>query len=97
MIEGKFLTASSSLTGTTWTSFPSAAPVNVVHVLNNTGTDLVFRRSGDTSSTFVLPTSIAWSFRGLTDSSQLQFRRVDLSNTSVTLSSIEAELDFNQG
>lgn len=93
MTNGKFLTATSSATGTTWVSFPSAAPVTVVHVLNSTGTDLVFRKSEDNGATFVLPDTFAWSFRGIVNSNQLQFKRVDNSNTTVTLSSIDAELD----
>lgn len=91
MTSSKFLSLSSNTTGTTWNSFPSVTPATVLHVLNNTGTTLSFRRSGDTSAEFQLPTGIAWSFRGITDSSQIQMRRTDTSNSSVTA---YAEVEF---
>lgn len=92
MTSAKFLKLVTSTTGSTWVAAPSAAPVTVLHVLNDTGTDLEFRRSGDTSATFVLPDTFAWSFRGLTNSSQLEFRRVDTTNTPVSAYA-EAELE----
>lgn len=91
MTNSKFLSLSSNTTGSTWNSFSSVTPATVLHVLNNSGTTLSFRRSGDTSAEFQLPTGIAWSFRGITDSAQLQMRRTDLSNSSVT---VYAEVEF---
>lgn len=91
MTSSKFLSLSSNTTGSTWNSFPSVNPATVLHVLNNTGTTLSFRRSGDTSAEFQLPTGIAWSFRGITDSAQIQMRRTDVDNTSVTA---YAEVEF---
>jgi len=91
MTNSKFLSLSSNTTGTTWNSFSTVNPATVLHVLNNSGTTLSFRRSGDTSAEFQLPTGVAWSFRGLSDSSQIQMRRTDTSNSSVT---IYAEVEF---
>lgn len=82
--DAKFIPLITSGTGTTWVSGANVSPATVVHVLNNTGTTITFRRQGDTAATFELPTSMAWSFRGLTNSNQLQFRRADTSNTPVT-------------
>ena len=92
MTNAKFLSLTTSGTGSTFSAFPSAAPVTVLHVLNNTGTDMQFVREGDTNSPFTLPTAFAWSFRGLTNSSQIQARRADQSNTTVTLYA-EVELE----
>jgi hypothetical protein len=91
MTSSKFLSLSSNTTGTTWNTFQSVTPATVLHVLNNTGTTISFRRTGDTSAEFQLPTGIAWSFRGLTDSAQMQMRRTDLSNSSVT---VYSEVEF---
>lgn len=84
MTNAKFTPLITSSTGSTWVSGSNVSPATVVHVLNNTGTTIEFRRQGDTASTFQLPTGMAWSFRGLTNSNQLQFRRSDTSNTTVT-------------
>lgn len=92
MTSSKFLSLSSNTTGATWNTFTSIKPATVLHVLNNTGTTLSFRRSGDTSAEFQLPTGMAWSFRGLTDTAQIQMRRTDVSGTSVTVYA-EAELE----
>lgn len=84
MTSAKFIKLITNSTGTTWMSGADVSPATVVHVLNDTGTDLVFRRQGDTDATFVLPDTFAWSFRGLSNSNQLQFRRLDTTNTPVT-------------
>lgn len=77
----------------TWVSASAVTPATVLHVLNSTGTNITFRRIGDTGATFILPTSMAWSFRGLTNTNQIQFQRTDLSNTPVTFYG-EAEFEF---
>lgn len=93
MTSSKFLSVTTlSADGSTFVAFPSATPVTVLHVLNNTGTSIDFARVGDASAIFTLPTAFAWSFRGLTDSSQIQVKRTDNSNTGVTLYA-EAELE----
>ena len=84
MTSAKFIKLITNSTGTTWVSGADVSPATVVHVLNDTGADLEFRRQGDTAATFVLPDTFAWSFRGLTNSNQLQFRRADTTNTPVT-------------
>lgn len=85
MTNAQFTSLTTNATGTTWTAFASISPATTVHVLNNTGTTLEFRRSGGTAAVFQLPTSMAWSFKALTNSSQLECRRVDTSNTQVTV------------
>lgn len=84
MTSAKFIKLETNSTGTTWVSAADINPATVVHVLNNAGTNLEFRRQGDTSATFVIPDTFAWSFRGISNSNQLQFRRADTSNTPVT-------------
>jgi len=84
MVSAKFTPLITNTTGTTWVSGENVNPASVFHVLNNTGTTLEFRRQGDTGALFQLPTNMAWSFKGLTNSNQLQFRRADTSNTPVT-------------
>lgn len=55
-----------------------------VMLQNLTGTSIEVRRP-DTSTTFVLPDQSAYPFEDISDASQLSLRRVDLSNTQVTL------------
>jgi hypothetical protein len=84
MTEAKFLKLVTSATGTTWVAPTSITNVTVLHVINNTGATWEFRRTGDTSNTFQLPNGLAYSFRGLTNANQLEFRRADTSNTQLT-------------
>jgi hypothetical protein len=94
MTEAKFLTLITSATGTAWQSPASVGNITVLHVINNTGQTWEFRRSGDTAAVFQLPDGLAYSFRGLSNSNQLQFRRADLSNTTLTAYA-EAELEHD--
>lgn len=95
MTSAKFLTLITSGTGSTWVAPSSVTNITVLHVINNTGQTLEFRRSGDTSATFQLPDGLAYSFRGLSNSNQLEFRRADLSSSPLTAYA-EAELEHEQ-
>lgn len=91
-MKTKFLAIESDADGTQWTAFGGVTAddrYNRLHVLNNTGTALEFRRNG-TSDVFTLPDGMAWSF-AIVHLGNIEFRRVDQSNTQVTPSA-EAEL-----
>jgi hypothetical protein len=90
MTNAAFLTSvQTSATGTNFVTFP-AYVCDGVHVINNTGTTLAFKRGSD-SATFELPTGSGYSFYGITNANQLSVKRADDSNTQVTIKSIEAE------
>jgi hypothetical protein len=95
MTNAKFLKLITSATGTDWVAPASTSNITVLHVINNTGSTWEFRRSGDTVATFQLPDGLAYSFRGLSNSNQLEFRRADTSGTQLTAFA-EAELEHDQ-
>jgi hypothetical protein len=81
----KFLSLETSPTGSTWVPFGSASQATRLSVLNNTGTTLEFRREGEEAAIFQLPTGMAWTFTGIHNAAQINMRRVDQSNTQVTV------------
>jgi hypothetical protein len=92
MTSSKFFSVSAI---DTFTPLPSAYPITVVHILNNSGVTLSFNRIGDPSAVFQLPTSMAWSFRGITNSAQLQISRSDGTSAPVVVFG-ELELEPNE-
>lgn len=75
--------AQTAATGTNWTAFASAACTRL-DLVNLTGTDIEYRRGG-TGSTFILPDGSGRMIEGLTDADEIEVRRVDTSNTQVTV------------
>lgn len=91
-MQAAFLAPQSAADGTSWTACGDAITrYNRLHVLNNTGTALQFRRAGAPTVFFTLKDGQAWSF-AVIYAANLEFRRVDTSTTQITLN-IEAELN----
>lgn len=68
--------------GSDWTAFAAQACERLV-VLNTTGTTLEFRQGG-AGVGLQIPNSAGFTFEGITNTNQIEVRRVDLSNTQVT-------------
>lgn len=75
--------ATSSATGATWVAFPAVQAANV-QVTNISGATVEVRYFSK-GKAFPVITNAFKVFRGVTDASQLSFRRVDQSNTPVTV------------
>lgn len=73
-----------AVVGTNWTALSALAGWAVTFV-NNTGTDLEVRKGGAGAYVPVYDGSY-FTFDGLTDASNLEVRRIDTSNTQVTVS-----------
>jgi hypothetical protein len=83
MGSGGHLSLQTNATGTTYTAFGSQVCKQLT-VSNQTGTTLEFRQ-GATGVAFQIPTGTFYTFFGLTNANQIDGRRVDTSNTQVTL------------
>lgn len=70
-------------TGTNWTAFGSVRASRLT-VSNQTGTSLEFRQDG-AGVGFVVPTGTIFTFENIGDTDQIEVRRVDTSNTQVTV------------
>lgn len=92
-MKAEFISVQTAATGTNWTALGGADSAetrfNRVHIVNNTGTTLSFRRNG-AGTAFQLPQGLTWSF-AIVHLSNLEVKRADESNTQVTLYG-EAEL-----
>ena len=75
--------AQTAATGTNWTAFSSQA-LKQLTISNQTGATLEFRQDG-AGVGFQVPTANFYTFFGLTNANQLEVRRVDTSNTQVTV------------
>ena len=92
MISASFLQVQTSADGTSFTPLPDKPAISV-DIYNGTGTDLTFIHAVDTDAVeFVLPSGVAFSFRGIRNANQLKVKRTDSSATQVTLKSVEAIL-----
>jgi hypothetical protein len=92
-MKAEFISVQTAATGTNWTALGGADSAdtrfNRVHVINNTGTTLLFRRNG-AGVEFELPQGLTWSF-AIVHLANLEVKRADESNTRVTIYA-EAEL-----
>jgi hypothetical protein len=70
-------------TGTNWTAFASQACKQLT-ISNQTGTTIEFRQ-GATGVGFQVPTGSFYTFFGLSNANSIDARRVDTSNTQVTV------------
>lgn len=70
-------------TGTNWTAFASQACKQLT-ISNQTGTTIEFRQ-GATGVGFQVPTGSFYTFFGLSNASAIDARRVDTTNTQVTV------------
>ena len=70
-----------STTGTAFTAFASLA-CEILEVVNDTGTDLEYRRGG-TGLSMIIPTGQTRQILGITNANQISFKRKDSANTQV--------------
>lgn len=75
--------AQTAATGTNWTSFGSI-PCSQLTLSNQSGTTIEVRQGG-AGVGLQIPTGAFYSFFGIGNTSQLAIRRVDTSNTQVTI------------
>lgn len=85
-IGPNFLSAQSAAAGANWAAFP-AYVCGSLSILNNSGTDIHLRRKGEVAASRVLllKDGQAWMMRSITNASEVEFRRADVSNTQATL------------
>jgi len=81
--SANILTVQSASSGTGWAAFPSTT-CDTLDIVNNTGTDIEYRRGGGGSS-IVIPDGSARAVTAITNASEIEVRRVDQSTTQVTL------------
>ena len=81
---GGNIAATTAATGTNWTTL-STVPLKAITVSNQTGTTIEVRQGG-AGTGFQIPTATLFTFKGITNANQLSIRRVDTSNTQVTVS-----------
>lgn len=77
------MTAATAGSGTGWTAFSSQA-CSVLDISNVTGADIEYRRNA-TGSAMRIPDGGSRMVVGITNASQIEVRRVDLSTTPVTV------------
>jgi len=83
MTQGGNLSAQTPATGTNFAAFASQS-CRQLTVSNQTGTTLEFRQGGS-GVAFQVPSGAFYTFFGLQNADQLGVRRVDTSNTQVTV------------
>ena len=77
------LTLTTAATGTDWTAFGSTACV-ALDIVNNTGTTIEYRRGG-AGNTIPILSGSSRMIVGITNANSIEVRRVDTSNTQVTV------------
>lgn len=83
MASGGFATKQTAATGTNWTAFDSQDCTRLL-VNNQTGTAIELRQGGP-GAAFPLATTQMVEILGITNANQIEIRRVDTSNTQVTV------------
>ena len=78
------VTAQTAASGANWTAFGAQA-CTALDIVNQTGADIEYRRGGAGNSIKV-PTGTSRMVIGITDASSISVRRVDQTNTQVTVS-----------
>jgi len=79
----EIMTVQTNATGSNWVDFASN-PCDALDIVNNTGAAIEYRRSG-TGSSIQIPNGGSRLVAGVKNSNEISVRRVDLSNTQVTL------------
>lgn len=77
------MTVQTASTGTNWTAFSSQS-CSTLSVANNSGVDIEYRRDGAGSAMPIFD-GYAYAIVGISNANQISVRRVDTSNTQVTL------------
>lgn len=83
MSSAGHVAAVTAATGSNWTAFGNNA-CKQLSVSNQTGTSLEFRQGGSGTG-FPVPSGMFFTFYGLTNSNNLEVRRVDTLGTQVTI------------
>lgn len=83
MTNGGNLMVTTNATGTTFNAFASQA-CKQLNISNQTGTTIEVRQDG-AGVGFQIPTGAFYTFFGITNANKLEIRRVDTSNTQVTV------------
>lgn len=83
MARGGNISLVTAATGTNWTAF-TYQECKQLTVSNQTGTTIEVRQDGEGVG-LQLPTASFYTFFGLSSTSQLSIRRVDTTNTQVTV------------
>jgi hypothetical protein len=83
MTTGGNLSVQTAAVGTNWTAFASQA-LKQLTVSNQTGFTIEFRQGG-AGVGFQVPFGAFYTFFGITNADQIEARRVDTSNTQVTI------------
>jgi hypothetical protein len=81
--SASILALTTAATGTNWTAFGSSACV-ALDLVNNTGTTIEYRRGG-AGNTIPILSGSSRLIVGITNANSIEVRRVDTSNTQVTL------------
>lgn len=77
------LSATTAAVGTDWIAFASTACIRV-HIINSSNTTIEVRQDG-AGVGLVIPVNTEFTFSGISNANQLSIRRVDTSNTQVTI------------
>jgi hypothetical protein len=85
MTAAGHLSVTTAAVGTNWTAFASQVCKQLT-VSNQSGVNIEFRQGG-AGVGFIVPTGAFYTFFGLTNANQLEARRVDISNTQVSITS----------
>lgn len=83
MAAGGFLTAQTAATGSNWTTFADVE-CRQLTIANNSGTAIELRQDG-AGATFPVPDKTLFTLYGLQNANQIGVRRVDTSNSQVTV------------
>lgn len=81
--SASIVSVTTAATGTNWTAFASTACV-ALDIVNNSGTTIEYRRGG-AGSAIPIPSGSARLVVGITNANTIDVRRVDTSNTQVTV------------
>lgn len=81
--SGTILSLSTSVAGGTFVSFGSQV-CTVLDIVNDTGADLEYRRGG-AGDTVKIQSGTGRKVYGISNADQISLRRVDVSNTPVTV------------
>jgi len=83
MASGGNISAQTAATGTNWTAY-SSQTCKQLTLSNQSGTTIEVRQGG-TGVGLQIPTGSFYTFFGITNTNQLEIRRVDTANTQVTI------------
>jgi hypothetical protein len=83
MTAAGHLSVTTAAVGTNWTAYASQVCKQLT-VSNQSGVNIEFRQGG-AGVGFIVPTGAFYTFFGLTNANQLEARRVDTSNTQVSV------------